>query len=498
MLIENIKQGTEIVIGIVAPVGTYLDSLRGSIGDELKKYKYEQEVIKISVDVIKELSAESFNFEDEYQRINKFMDEGDNLREKYRQNEVLALGAVSKIKRSRPELETPQYNKAYIIDSLKTPEEVKRLRQIYGGGFYLIGVYADEDVRLKYLIDQKNVSENNAKKLIARDAHEQHEYGQRTTETFHLSDFFVHWDNNTSKLSNQIKRIFYLIFGNPFITPTFDEYAMYMAFSSALRSADLSRQVGAVIAKDNSILATGANEVPKAGGGQYFPTYNNKTGETEDASNGRDFKRGEDSNFTAKQEIIEEIVTLVAPLISKEKLPTLKSNLIKGKIGDITEYGRMVHAEMDAICNCAKLGISTQDTTLYSTTFPCHNCAKHIISSGVKRVVYVEPYPKSKASKFHDDSICLGLEGKKEGMLSFEPFVGVGPRSFLNLFSVQLGSGIPIERKSKNGKIAEWEPQNAIPRIKMQMASYLKSEIMAGALLEDLLEKGGENQNAQK
>ncbi|MDN3612645.1 hypothetical protein QWZ16_23945 [Vibrio ostreicida] len=26
--------------------------------------------------------------------------------------------------------------------------------------------------------------------------------------------------------------------------------------------------------------------------------------------------------------------------------------------------------------------------------FPCHNCAKHIVASGIKRVVYVEPYPK--------------------------------------------------------------------------------------------------------
>ena len=57
-----------------------------------------------------------------------------------------------------------------------------------------------------------------------------------------------------------------LWFGNPFITPTFDEHAMFLAFSAALRSADLSRQVGAVITKDSQILSAGANDCPKAGG----------------------------------------------------------------------------------------------------------------------------------------------------------------------------------------------------------------------------------------
>ncbi|MCZ5321339.1 hypothetical protein O5699_00900 [Escherichia coli] len=64
-----------------------------------------------------------------------------------------------------------------------------------------------------------------------------------------------------------------MLFGNPFITPTFDEYAMYMAFSSALRSADLSRQVGAVLAKNYAIMSTGANDVPKSGGGLYLAIF---------------------------------------------------------------------------------------------------------------------------------------------------------------------------------------------------------------------------------
>ena len=44
------------------------------------------------------------------------------------------------------------------------------------------------------------------------------------------------------------------------------------------------------------------------------------------------------------------------------------------------------HAEMEALLSCARSGVSTRGATLYSTTFPCHNCAKHIIAAGVARV----------------------------------------------------------------------------------------------------------------
>lgn len=61
--------------------------------------------------------------------------------------------------------------------------------------------------------------------------------------------------------------------------------------------------------------------------------------------------------------------------------------LKESKIKKITEYGRVVHAEMDALLSCSRSNISTQGATLFVTTFPCHNCAKHIISAGIEKVV---------------------------------------------------------------------------------------------------------------
>ena len=60
---------------------------------------------------------------------------------------------------------------------------------------------------------------------------------------------------------------------------------------------------------------------------------------------------------------------------------------------------------MEELLFCARNTVDTRRATLYTTTFPCHNCAKHIIAAGIARVVYVEPYPKSKAMEFHGDAL---------------------------------------------------------------------------------------------
>lgn len=53
---------------------------------------------------------------------------------------------------------------------------------------------------------------------------------------------------------------------------------------------------------------------------------------------------------------------------------------------------RAVHAEQNALIQAAKLGLSVNGGILYCTHFPCNICAKMIINSGIKRVVYKEDY----------------------------------------------------------------------------------------------------------
>lgn len=52
-----------------------------------------------------------------------------------------------------------------------------------------------------------------------------------------------------------------------------------------------------------------------------------------------------------------------------------------------------IHAEQNAIIQAAKLGVSIEGATLYCTHQPCVICAKMIVNSGIKRVVYGEGYP---------------------------------------------------------------------------------------------------------
>ena len=53
---------------------------------------------------------------------------------------------------------------------------------------------------------------------------------------------------------------------------------------------------------------------------------------------------------------------------------------------------RTIHAEMNALLQCSKYGIPASDSTLYVTHFPCLQCSKAIIQSGVKNVYYAMDY----------------------------------------------------------------------------------------------------------
>lgn len=490
---------SELIIGLVGAVGTELKIVIEILKDRLSIFGYQTEVIRISQEIIPQLIDIGEKFDDEYSRINAFMNAGNEVRRQSGDNSILALGVSAKISANRPvenQNNIPKHRpkNAYIINSLKHPEEVTRLREIYPEGFYLLGVDAEKSRRDEYLKREKRLDLNQVNRIIERDEDEKLEYGQRTSDTFHMSDFFVRLDENQDRLKESTWRILDILFGHPFITPTFDEYAMFMAFSASLRSADLSRQVGAVITKDQEIIATGANDCPKYGGGLYWPEYNNSNIQINDVENGRDHTRGLDSNKVEQQKIIEDIIQNVDNLTDEEEIQKIREALGKSRISDITEYGRVVHAEMEALLSCARNSLSSRGATLYCTTFPCHNCAKHIVAAGIKRVVYVEPYPKSKAAEFHKDAISLGFS-EEENRVHFEPFVGVGPRRFFDLFSMRLGSGFPLKRKSLTGKIVNWAEENARLRIQMLPCSYIELELLASSMFRDLMQDINQGEN---
>jgi deoxycytidylate deaminase len=477
----------ELVVAVVAPIGTDLTRFMNRVEQSLARFTYKISESKIG-DLIANFDVPKGEWQGtpEYCRLSGNMTAGNFLRASTRKGEFLALAAAKKIRDSRGTVGAFLPKTAHLVRSLKHPDEVRALRRIYGPGFFLMGVTAPEASRIDYLRNSRGCSETEIAAMLRRDEHEEDpqfvvdgtNFGQRTRDTFHLADVFVGLDDQ-----GHINRFFDLVFGGPHYTPEPDEYAMFLAFSAATRSADLSRQVGAVVtSKDGDVLALGANDVPKFNGGLYWPG----------AKDRRDHVKGFDSNERRRGEIVDDVLKRLQPKGANEKewLETGRKALRSSDLMDITEYGRAVHAEMEALLACARVGVSPRGGTLYSTTFPCHNCAKHIVGAGITRVVYLEPYPKSQAGNLFADSIAIG--GTPNDQVLFEPFVGVGARRFFDLFSMVMSLGNPLKRKLSGMKV-EWTPSDGVLRMPLLPNSYLDRESIAAAELAELTSPRGKD-----
>lgn len=506
---------SEIFIAIASPVGTDSYIVYEELENALKEFNFTTFQVKISSKLIMPHINSNCDLKNSYNRSNVLMDKGNDIRKQSENNNILAQGSMSIISELRMEQANQNFNSlkgkkfAYIIDSLKHKDEVKLLREVYSPAFYLFAINEPENEREDYLTNQKNMGREDARKLISRDQEEQYSWGQHTRDVFELADFHIsirnsrdnmhkkgNYNDERKKISNQvniqIKRIIDLMFGCPYHTPTFEEYAMFMAYSTALRSGDLSRQVGAVIATDNNeIISMGANEVPKFNGGQYWANINNSNNRGWNVENGRDMMLkkdcsetviGYDPNKTEIYRLIKDIVdeedfNYDSLGFNHEDLKEYKnkfSYVLYNKLKNITEFGRTVHAEMSAILSCARLGISLQNSTLYCSTFPCHNCTRHAVYCGIKRIVYIEPYPKSKALMLHSDSTTIE---EIDDRVKFESFIGVGPRRFFDLFSLKLSTGYDIIRKDEIDNVIDWKRAKARLRCASNPFQYKDREL---------------------
>ncbi len=462
----------ELVIALVCPLGTERIGLEATLKDYLGQFGYETNPIrltKIFPDLLKKLGEEWHPPESPAELARYKIEVGNRIRRLTGSKDILARIAAGLIHVGRPKEASNKENEmsrrplprvSHFILSLKRPEEVDTLRRIYGSGFFMVGLSSTREGRGEYF-KQKGIPGSEQSALIDQDAAEVEEFGQQTRQTFHLADVFF----TTENYQTEVPRFLDLVFGCPTITPTPEEQAMFMAYAASLRSGDLSRQVGAaIIDADGDLLSVGCNDVPKYGGGLYGP----------EKSSQRDIEIGRDSNELEKNRMIEDILKKLkrSDLTVDEAKPILKPT----GITDITEFGRTVHAEMEALVACARTGRSTRHAVLYTTTFPCHNCCRHIIAAGIAKVVYVEPYPKSKAPELHSDAISVDQTAKEK--VPFLPFNGIGPRRYFDLFSLKLSTGYPIERK-EGGNLRPWQRRDAPPRLQMQPTTYLDRENLA-------------------
>ena len=72
---------------------------------------------------------------------------------------------------------------------------------------------------------------------------------------------------------------------------------------------------------------------------------------------------------------------------------TAKPNTLNaGRVWKSTSSRPDMHAEMNALIQCAKEGISTKNTEIYVTHFPCINCTKALLQAGVVKITYKANY----------------------------------------------------------------------------------------------------------
>lgn len=121
--------------------------------------------------------------------------------------------------------------------------------------------------------------------------------------------------------------------------PSWEVYFLRMARLVATRATCPRRRVGAVLVRDDRILATGYNGAVKG------------APHCEDAG------------------------------------------CLLVRNGDRESCVRSVHAEVNALLQCALNGVSSRDAVMFCTDFPCVACAKALVQAGVREVVYLADYP---------------------------------------------------------------------------------------------------------
>ncbi len=125
--------------------------------------------------------------------------------------------------------------------------------------------------------------------------------------------------------------------------PSWDQYFIDITKVVATRSTCLRRQVGAIIVKERHIIATGYNGAPSC-------------------------------------------------LPHCAETGCMRENMLIPS-GQRHELCRGLHAEQNAVIQAAVHGVSIAGGTLYSTTQPCVLCSKILINAGIKRIVFIGPYP---------------------------------------------------------------------------------------------------------
>lgn len=283
------------------------------------------------------------------------------------------------------------------IDAIRNPYEAMFLKDKYRS-FYLMAINTTDQDRCERL---RNLTSEELKNLDTI------EYAQKTKfpqEVFYhqsiescLEYAGIHIYNpniNDGKyysLTSQLIKYISLMLHPGIITPTHIERCMQLAYNTKFNSGCLSRQVGAVVTReDYSIQSVGWNDVPK---GQISCLLrdadlycHNKDRETYSQF---EIENGNFANSikTINEATQDRLCGRCMPYCFKDVYNSLTHQ--KNQV-----YTRALHAEENAFLQISKYGgTQVKNGNLFTTASPCELCAKKAYQLGIRKIYYINPYP---------------------------------------------------------------------------------------------------------
>lgn len=399
-----------LIIGLTGSFGSGCSTLA-----EALKANHDFEVFSLSTLLKKEFSDRqpSSGQEEKEPTRRELQDLGNELR-KSKGSDFLAARTIEDAEHAT--------GKRLVFDSIKNLAEVKLFRESIPN-FFLVAVQCSSEKRWNR-VEARYRNQGLSREEIERDdRRDQVEfdlpYGQQVQLCVDEADIVI--TNETPcysrpemirTIEERVEQYIGLVTRDRLRYPSLDEAMMSMAYMQATLSRCVKRQVGAVImnGRDNMVSAA-FNENPAP----IEPCQPRKRCE-------------KDSKMRGKLEALEgsecprcgqKLGEMVPPYVCGACQVNLKELLFPDRG---MQWCTAMHAEDGAIRGAG--GRDLRGCTLYTTTFPCFNCAKAITHAGIQRIVYIEPYPDGDGAAF--------LETAKKEVLLFE---GVKARAYHRLFS---------------------------------------------------------------
>ncbi|MET3694601.1 hypothetical protein [Methylobacterium goesingense] len=154
-----------LIFGLVGPIGVDLEYAQSSLSDELKSFNYTAETITITSIMDELQSNEKIAEADFFKIYHSKIDYANDIRKTYEANDILAALAISAIRKIHSKIEASakdeggqaKHGSAYIIRQLKTPDEIKLLRSVYGRQFIQVSVHGSPFKREDYLTTKAKI-----------------------------------------------------------------------------------------------------------------------------------------------------------------------------------------------------------------------------------------------------------------------------------------------------------------------------------------------------